>query len=164
MSPQPFTSQKMFLSESLNQYITFSMIPRLSDEDLNVVLSDVSDTKTSLKEYLSLAKETEMDVYEEGKFIKARRLMIIADQFHSLLRREREMRFQRNQNLTKEDISELVENRKHLYAYEATRETMSILYEMLKETYGESVVANLYRQASERATLNLITQNNETQP
>lgn len=154
----------MFLSESLNQYITFYMIPNLSDEDLNLVLSDVYDSRTSLKEYLSLAKECEENACENQEFISARRRMIIADQFNSLLRREREMRFQGNQNLTKEDISELVENRKHLYAYEATRETMSILYEMLSKTYGESVVASLYRQASERATLNLISQNNETQP
>ena len=157
------TSQKMFLSESLNQYITFYMIPRLSDEDLNLVLSDVSDTRTSLKEYLSLVKECDADACENQEFISARRRMIIADQFNSLLRREREKRFQRNQNLTSQDIAELVENRKHLYAYEATRETMSVLYEMLAETYGESVVFDFYRKASERAALNLIAQNNETQ-
>ena len=162
MSPKPFTSQKMFLSESLNQYITFSMIPRLSDEDLNLVLSDVSDTKTSLKEYLSLVKECEADACENQEFIKARRQMIIADQFNSLLRREREMRFQKAQNLTKEDIAELVENRKHLYAYEATRETMSVLYDILKETYGQSVVSSIYKQATERAAFNLINQSNET--
>lgn len=156
------TSQKMFLSESLNQYITFSMIPRLNDEELNQVFFDVTDTRTSLKEYLSLAKESERDVYEEGKFVKARRQAIIADQFYSQVRREREKRFQRAQNLTSQDISELVENRKHLYAYEATRETMSVLYEMLKESYGESVASGLYRQASEKASMNLIAQTYET--
>lgn len=161
MSHKPFTSQKMFLSESLNQYITFYMIPRLSDEDLNLVLSDVLDAKTSLKEYLSLAKECEANACENQEFVKARRRMIIADQFNSLLRREREMRFQKAQNLTKDDIAELVENRKHLYSYEATRETMSVLYEMLKETYGETVVSSIYKQATERAALNLINQNND---
>lgn len=163
MSSKPFTSQKMFLSESLNQYITFSMIPSLSDEDLNLVFSDVSDVRTSLKEYLSLAKECEENVCENSEFISARRRMIIADQFNSLLRREREKRFQKAQNLTSQDISELVENRKHLYAYEATRETMSVLYDILEETYGQSVVSSIYKRATEQAAFNLITQNNETQ-
>ena len=162
MSHKPFTSQKMFLSESLNQYITFYMIPGLSDEDLNVVFSDVCDTRTSLKEYLSLAKECEANACENQEFVKARRRMIIADQFYTLIRREREKRFQKAQNLTKDDIAELVENRKHLYSYEATRETMSVLYEMLKETYGETVVSSIYKQATERAALNLINQANET--
>lgn len=159
MTRKSLTSQKLFLSESLNQYITFAMIPSLSDKDLNLVFCDAAETRTSLKEYLSLVKDTEMDVYEQAKFNKARKKVIITDEFYNQIRREQEKRFQQSQELTKDDIAELVTNRKYLYDYEMTRETLGVFYEMLKETYDESAISSIHKQAMEKAASNLIKAN-----
>lgn len=159
MTRKSLTSQKLFLSESLNQYITFAMIPSLSDKDLNQIFCDAAETRASLKEYLSLVKDTEMDVYEKAKYNKARKKIIITDEFYNQIRREQEKRFQQSQELSKDDIAELVTNRKYLYDYEMTRETLEVFCEMLKETYDESVISSIHKQAMEKAASNLIKAN-----
>lgn len=148
--------QKVFFSESLNDIITFIMIPCLSDEDLTKLFYELLELNTALRARVKLLKAMDLPEYEMEQLSKALKKHIVVDQFKVQVNRELERRFQKAQNLTKDEITELVENRHYLYENKLTKKTLEIMCDLLEDTYGESVVSTIRKQALEKAVYEVI--------
>ena len=149
-------TEKVYYSEVLNDLIRFNMVPRLSDEDLTKLNYELLELNTSLRERLKVLKAMDLPEYEMDQFVRATKKHIIVEQFKTQVSRELERRFQKSQELTKDEIHNIVFNRQHLLDYKVTKKTLDCMCDILRHTYGESVVSTIHKQAREEATLNVI--------
>lgn len=149
-------AEKLYYSKVLDDLIRFNKVPLLNDEDLTKLHYELLEEDASLHARLSYLKSLDLPEYEMDEFHRAKRKRIIVSQFKNQVSRELERRFQKSQELTKDEIHNIVFNRQQLLDYKVTKKTLDYMCDIIRHTYGESVVSTIRKQAREEATLNVI--------
>ena len=130
---------KTFTCMELDRQLDYCDIPDLTDVELCKVYYELLHVAASLKERIMKYDLVDPSEYSMGSYIGANSKIIVVKQFISEVRREQEFRYHRKYNITPDNISKFVVDRRQSVQLQKNKKFIGKFIKLLRKKYGDEI-------------------------